>query len=131
VGCLSGLDRPQRCRHVRAPDDRRDHRCQPAHVRHDPHPDEPAVRGIFELGFRHPIDLVRGLGRRHLDQEGIDVLVGQGLAAHFARLAVLDHGHRLVRQEIELIPLFAQEHVDERINPRWHYASLKGRAYNT
>src|SRR5207237_9604800 len=35
-------------------------------------------------------------------------------------LAVLHHGDRLVRQEVQLIALLAQQDIDERIDPRGH-----------
>jgi len=46
------------------------------------------------------------------------VLVSERLPAHLPGLAVLHHGDRLVRQQVQLIALLPEQDVDERIDPR-------------
>src|SRR6266850_1691770 len=113
------LGRRRACRRRGIPD-RRHHRRQAPRVGHDPHAHHAAVRDVLELRLGHLVDMVGRLGRRHLDQEGVDVLIRERLPAHLAGLAVLHHGDRLVRQQVQLIPLLPEQHVDERIDPRGH-----------
>ena len=110
---------------------RRQHGRQPARLRHDAHPHHPAVGDVVELGLRHLVDVIRRLGRRHLDEQRVDVLVGQRLPRDLPRLPVLDHRDRLVRQQVELIAALAQQHFDERVDSRGHVLQSWGRAYST
>src|SRR5213080_3521135 len=98
----------------------RHHGGQPPHLGDDAHAHHAAVRDVFELGLGAGIDVVRRFRRRHLDEQGVDVLVGERLLRDLARLAVLHQGHRLVREQVELIAVFPQQDVDERIELRSH-----------
>src|SRR6266513_1566412 len=100
--------------------DPRHNRRQPPPVRHDPHAHHTPVRYVLELGLRHLVDVVRRLGRRYLDEQRVDMLIGERLPAHLPRLAILHHGHGLIRQEVQLIALLPEQDVDERIDPRCH-----------
>src|SRR2546426_8359709 len=62
------------------------------------------------LRLGHLVDVVRRLRGCHLDEQCVEVLIGEGLPAHLPRLAVLHHGDRLVRQRSE-------EHTSELQSP--------------
>src|SRR5206468_11677668 len=87
---------------------RRDHGGQSPRFRYDPDPDQALVGRVVELGLRVIVDLVRRLGRRHLDHERVNVLVCERLLGDSARLPVLDERDRLVGQQIQLVRLLAQ-----------------------
>src|SRR5207302_1967863 len=94
---------------------RGDDRGEPSHLGDDAHPDHAAVRDVFELGLGAAVDVVRRFRRRDLDEQGVDVLVGERLLRDLARLAVLHQGDRLGREEVKLVAVFPQQDVDERI----------------
>ena len=64
--------------------------------------------------------MVRALGRRHLDEQRVDVLVGERLASHLAWLPVLYERDGLVGEQIQLIALLPQQHIDERVDAGGH-----------
>ncbi|PYO76562.1 MAG: hypothetical protein DMD67_08240, partial [Gemmatimonadetes bacterium] len=64
--------------------------------------------------------MVRGLGRRDLHEQRVDMLVRERLPADLPGLAVLDHGDGLVGQEVQLVASLPKQDVDERIYSRWH-----------
>jgi hypothetical protein len=93
---------------------------QPPELRHDPHAHETAVGGVLELRLGHLVDVVRALGRGYLDEQRVDVLVGERLTAHFPRLPRLHHRHGLIGEEIQLIAPLSKQDVDERVETRRH-----------
>ncbi|PYO16743.1 MAG: hypothetical protein DMD31_02005 [Gemmatimonadetes bacterium] len=93
---------------------------EPPHLRDDAHPHHAPVREVLELGFRAAVDVVGRLGRRHFHQQGVDVLIGQRLLGDLAGLAVFHQGDRLVWEQVQLVALLPQQHVDKGIELRRH-----------
>ena len=107
-------------------DPRRDLSVELSAFRRHAHDNEPVTSGVLEGGRLALPNAVRGLAGRQLGEQGIELLLADGLLRELGGLPVLLERHRLVGSEEKLLRAVLEEEVDEGIEACCHGVSPWG-----